>query len=148
MYFSIGWEAELIIFVKWFKILQPKVLYKLKVLLLFWVLLPFITVLGSVEFISIEKKVNFTLPGICTSHITHQYFNVLIERDLAFIQYSILYLVGMHVDVYSTPQGACFRNVTDAITLRTPSLLCYIFICYCVIICATLYMLSMCYLYI
>jgi len=33
------------------------VLYKLTVLLLFRVLLPFITVLGSVESFSIEKKV-------------------------------------------------------------------------------------------
>lgn len=78
---------------------------------------------------------NFTLPG-SAHHISHQYFNILIERDLVSIPYAVLYLVKMHVDVYLTPRGSCSRSVIDGIALRPPALLCSILTRYCVTTCA------------
>lgn len=145
MYFSIGWEAELIIFVKWFKSTATKGAVEVQstTVVLTITTIYYCAGISGVHFYrKVSYQVNFTHPGICTSHITCQYFNVLIER-LSFHPACNFVLSKNAMDVYSTPQGACFRNVFDGIALRTPSLLCYIFICYCVIICATLYVFSM-----
>lgn len=80
---------------------------------------------------------NLTLPGTCISCITYQYFNVL-----AFIQNAVLYSVKRPMNGFLIPRGVYCKNVIGGITPRTPSLLFYIFVCHCVTICGTPYLLS------